>query len=153
PSAQMLGVFRADLQDLVAGALAQLPSPRRALVVHGHGGLDELTLSGPSRAIEVREGRLREMQVDPAELGLNPAPLAALLGGDAAQNSEIVRRVISGQDPGPRTDVVLLNAAAALYIGNKAENLRAGMQLAHEAIASGAAVAKLEALTRCSLNW
>jgi anthranilate phosphoribosyltransferase len=153
PSVQMVGVFRADLQDLVAGALAQLPSPQRALVVHGHGGLDELALSGPSRAIEVRDGRLSEWQIDPVELGLTAAPLAALLGGDAAQNAEIVKGIISGRDPGPRTDVVLLNAAAALYIGNKVESVRAGIQLAQEAISSGAALAKLDALTRYSLSW
>ncbi len=150
PAAQVLGVFRPDLQDLVAGALARLPSPRRALVVHGHGGLDEISLSGPTRVLEVFEGTIKSFEIDPRELGLAPAAREALAGGDAVHNARIVRDVLAGMAPAAHADVVALNAAAALLAGGLAADMPAGLARAREAIASRAALAKLDALARLS---
>jgi anthranilate phosphoribosyltransferase len=141
---QLVGVARERYLPLVAGALAALGS-ECALVVHGAGQADELTLSGPSRAILVRGGELRPMTIDPEALGLAPAPLDALRGGDAAENAAITRQVLAGRR-GPARDVVLLNAAAALFVAGRVEDLAEGVALAAESIDSGAALAKLEAL-------
>lgn len=150
PEAQVLGVFRPDLQELVAGALARLPFPRRAFVVHGHGGLDELALSGPSRVIEVSEGAIHSLEVVPEDLGLPRASLAELAGGDATHNAGLVRSILEGRLAGPKADVVVLNAAAALVVSRKANHMREGVALARESIASGAALSKLEQLVALS---
>lgn len=150
PTTQVLGVFRPDLQDLVAGALSRLPSPRRAYVVHGHGGLDELSLSGPSRVVEVSEGATHTYELVPEDLGLAGAPLADLVGGDAAHNAAIVRDILEDRLRGPKADVVVLNAAAALMVGEKAGDMREGLALAREAISSGAALARLDRLVTLS---
>jgi anthranilate phosphoribosyltransferase len=150
PAIQVLGVFRPDLQDLVAGAIAHLPSPRCAWVVHGHGGLDEIALSGPTRVLEVAGGRVTAREIDPADLGLAPASREDLAGGDAAHNAEIIRGVLAGTAATAQGDVVVLNAAAALVAGGIAGDLAAGLAQAREAIRSGAAQAKLSALVRVS---
>lgn len=141
---QVVGVARAEHVELVAQALATLGT-EHALVVHGAGGADELTLCGPSTACEVVGGAVRPFPVDPEALGLQTAPIEALAGGDAAQNAQILREVLAGA-PGPRRDVVLLNAAAAIYVGGDAEDLREGIAKAEKAIDSKAAQERLEAL-------
>ncbi|MBM3266471.1 MAG: anthranilate phosphoribosyltransferase [Candidatus Sericytochromatia bacterium] len=153
PAAQVLGVFRPDLQDLVAGALARLDSPRRALVVHGHGGLDEISLSGPTRVLSVDGGDIASFQIEPAALGLAPAPREALAGGDAAHNAQIVRDILAGTAPAPHSDVVMLNAAAALWVGGLAPDLATGLAQAEKALRSGAARAKLADLVRISTTF
>ncbi len=150
PSWQVLGVFRQDLQDLVAGAVSRLPYPRRALVVHGHGGLDELSLSGPSRVVEVSDGATRTYELVPEDLGLGRAPLSDLVGGDAEQNAGIVKAILKDMLPGPKADVVLLNAAAALVVSAMAQDMREGIALARTSISSGAALARLEHLVKLS---
>lgn len=150
PSTQVLGVFKPELQDLVAGALARLPSPGRALVVHGHGGLDELSLSGPSRVVEVSNGATHTYELAPGPLGLAGATLADLVGGDAQHNAAIVLDVLADRLPGPKTDVVVLNAAAALLVSNKAGDMREGIALARAAISSGAALGRLHQLVAVS---
>jgi anthranilate phosphoribosyltransferase len=143
-SAQVVGVYSDDLVEKLAEALSML-GLRRALVVHGSDGLDEITISGPTRVAEVRDGQVRTYEVTPQEFGLAPAPIAALSGGDAADNAAIIREVLAGEKS-PCRDVVLLNAAAALVAAGRANHLAEAMPLAATSIDSGAAAAKLQAL-------
>ena len=134
---QLLGVAEAHLVPLMAGALARLDTDR-AIVVHGADGLDELSLSGPNRAMLVEGRMVGELEIDGAELGLARAPIAALAGGDAQTNSAIALSVLGGE-PGPARDVVLLNAAAALFAAGRVDAISDGIGLAAEAIDSGRA--------------
>jgi len=143
-SAQVVGVYSDDLVEKLAEALSML-GLRRALVVHGSDGLDEITISGPTRVAEVRDGQVRTYEVTPEEFGLERAPIEALSGGDAAENAAIIREVLAGKNSA-RRDVVLLNAAAALVAAGRANHLADAMPLAANSIDSGAAVAKLQAL-------
>src|SRR5213078_195809 len=118
-SAQIVGVYSLDLVEKVAEALSMLGT-HRAFVVHGLDGLDEITITGPTRIAEVREGSVRTFEVTPEEFRLSRAPLEAITGGDAAENAAIVRKVLSGEKS-PRRDVVLMNAAAALVAAGKAD--------------------------------
>jgi anthranilate phosphoribosyltransferase len=132
--AQVVGVFAGV--DLVAGSLARL-GVRHAFVVHGLDGLDELTLSGTSEVAEVRGQTVRNFTLEPADAGLQQAPLSALQGCDAAGNAALIEKILQGE-PGPRRDVVLLNAAAALVIAGHALDFAAGVLRAADAIDSGA---------------
>jgi len=145
-SAQVVGVYSVDLVDKLAEALSML-GLRRALVVHGNDGLDEITISTTTRIAELRDGQVRTYEVTPEEFGLRRAPLSALAGGDAAGNAVIVRKILRGEKSA-RRDVVLLNAAAALVASGRADSLLHALPAAVEAIDSGAALAKLEALAR-----
>lgn len=142
--AQVLGVYDASLTELVAHALAELGT-KRAFVVHGADGLDEISLSGETRVSEVRDGAVRTYTVTPEDFGLPRAQLAALAGGDAKHNAQILRDVLKGQ-PGPQCDIVLANAGAALVAAGAAPDFRSAVQLATEALRSGAASEKLHAL-------
>lgn len=139
---QLIGVFAPELVPKLAAALAALGT-EAALVVHGDGGIDELSISGPSRVAEVRDGRVRQFEVTPEQAGLARQSLDALRSGSPAENAAVARSVLAG-DPGPARDIVLLNAAAPLYLGGLAADLREGVALAAQAIDSGAALAKLE---------
>jgi len=141
---QVVGVYALDLVDKLAEALSML-GLRRALVVHGLDGLDEITISGPTRIAEVRDGAVRTYEVDPEEFGLTRATLGDISGGDAAENAAIVRDVLGGRKS-PRRDVVLMNAAAALVAAGRANHLAEAIPLAVKSIDSAAAAAKLEAL-------
>lgn len=143
---QVVGVYSADLVEKLAEALSML-GLRRALVVHGSDGLDEITITGPTRIGEVRDGQVRSYEVTPEECGLQRATLNDISGGDAAQNAGLIREVLSGKTS-PRRDVVLLNAAAALVAAGKADHLRDAVPQAAAAIDSGAAQSKLDALIR-----
>jgi anthranilate phosphoribosyltransferase len=143
-SAQVVGVYSDDLVEKLAEALSML-GLRRALVVHGSDGLDEISISGPTRVAEVRDGQVRTYEVTPEEFGLERAPIEALSGGDAAENAAIIREVLAGKKSA-RRDVVLLNAAAALVAAGRTNHLADAMPLAANSIDSGAAVAKLQAL-------
>ena len=145
---QLVGVYEASLVEPMAEALQALGA-ERALVVHGSDGLDELTITGPSRAVHLSDGRVTGLTVEPNAVGLSVAPLAALRGGDAALNAGITRDVLHGED-GPRRDVVLLNAGAALWVAGAASGLAQGVERAAASIDSGAAHEKLEALVRAS---
>jgi len=145
-SAQVVGVYSVDLVEKLAEALSML-GLRRALVVHGLDGLDEITITGPTRVAEVREGAVRTYEVRPEEFGLRPASLDDISGGDAAANAALIREVLSGQKS-PRRDVVLLNSAAALVAAGKADHLGDALPLAEVSIDSGAAARRLEALVQ-----
>lgn len=118
---------------------------RRALVVHGSDGLDEITITAPTRIAEVRDGQVHSYEVTPEEFGLQRATLEDIAGGDAALNASLIREVLAGKKSA-RRDVVLLNAAAALVAAGRADHLREAVPLAARAIDSGAAAAKLQAL-------
>jgi len=145
---QIVGVYSAELVEKLAEALSML-GLRRALVVHGSDGLDEITITGPTRIAEVREGQVRSYEITPEEFGLPRATLDEISGGDASRNAMLIREVLSGKKSA-RRDVVLLNAAAALVAAGRADHLRDAVPLAAEAIDSGAAQRKLEALIKFS---
>jgi len=143
--AQVLGVFSADVIDLMAATLAEL-GVDHAFVVHGAGGLDEISLAGPTVIAEVRGGKIRRFTITPEEFGVARAPVEALLGGTANENATIIRGIFEGQS-GPARDIVVINAAAALVVAGTAGNFREGAKLAGSAISSGAAKEKLASLT------
>ena len=140
---QLLGVARPELAGLIAGALQRLGS-RHALVVHGDGGVDELSLSGPSTVYELAGGVTRQYTVSPAELGLAAAPPEAIKGGTPEQNAATLLSILDGER-GPLRDVVVLNAAAALVAADLAPDLKEGVRAAASAIDSGAARERVQA--------
>lgn len=143
---QVMGVYQSRLVPLVAKAMLLLDI-QHAMVVHGDGGLDEIALSGPTEVAEVRNGKVTQYTIAPEEFGLHRAPLSALAGGDAAANALILKSIFSGE-PGPRRDVVLLNAAAVLVTAGLATNIRAGIDQAVQAIDTGAVTYLIEALQK-----
>jgi anthranilate phosphoribosyltransferase len=110
-------------------------------------GLDEITTNGATRIAEVREGKVHSYEVTPEEFGMSRASLADIAGGDVAENAAIIREMLGGKKS-PRRDVVLLNAAAALVVGDKAQHIAEGVSLAGQSIDSGSAANKLAALVR-----
>jgi len=143
---QVVGVGDGALLQRMAGALAALGS-RHALVVHGGDGLDEITLSGPTRVAEVVDGQVREYEVTPEDVGLDRVPSAALAGGSPEENARAARRVLGGEQ-GPHRDVVVINAAAALLAADLVADLKEGVARAAESLDSGAAAKRLEGLVR-----
>jgi anthranilate phosphoribosyltransferase len=131
-------------------AVLQGLGSRQAMVVHGAGGLDELSLSGENRVAWLNDGEIKEIVLRPADAGLAEAPLEALAGGGPEENAAIIRELLAG-GKGPRRDVVLLNAAALFVTAGRVEDFRAGAGLAAELIDSGAVAAKLEELVAFSL--
>jgi anthranilate phosphoribosyltransferase len=146
--AGVFGVYAGEVARTVADALAVLDS-RRAFVVHGFDGVDELSPAGPNLVFEVVAGDVRERVIDPQELGLEPCDPGALLGGSPDENARTVREVMSGAR-GPKRDAVVLNAAGAIAAAGHAADLREGIAVAAETIDSGAAAARLEELVAFS---
>jgi anthranilate phosphoribosyltransferase len=144
----LFGVYSAALARTYADTLAGLGA-RHAFVVHGDGGLDELSPTGPNLVIEIRDGDVREWELDPRSLGFHPADPDGLRGGSPAENAAALRGVLSGE-PGARRDAVLLNAAAALVAAGVASDIGDGLGFAAEAIDSGGAGARLEELREFS---
>ncbi len=145
-SAQVVGVYSVALVEKLAEAFSML-GLHRALVVHGLDGLDEITITGPTRIAELREGTVRTYEVTPEEFGMNRGTLDEISGGDVAANAYIIRDILAGKKS-PRKDVVLLNAAAALLAAGKVDHLADALPLASKSIDSGAASEKLQALVR-----
>jgi anthranilate phosphoribosyltransferase len=143
---QILGVFSPDLIDLMAAALVEL-GVERAYVVHGFGGLDEISVAGETLVAEVRDGAVRRFVLTPDDFGLAPAPLEALQGGTPQENAEIIRGLLEGET-GPRHDIVSMNSAAALVVTGIATDFREATALARQALASEAALAKLQQLKK-----
>lgn len=141
---QILGVFSEDLIDLVATTLVELDI-QRALIVHGCGGLDEISLEGETKVAEVHNGSIRRLVLTPGDFGLMPAALETLQGGSPQDNAKLIRAIFEGQ-AGPRRDVVIMNSAAALVVAGTVEDFREGASLSAKAISSGAALQKLESL-------
>jgi anthranilate phosphoribosyltransferase len=145
PDTQVLGVGAADLLDPMADALARL-GLQRAVVVHGHGGLDEASLSGPSELRLVEAGTVRAETITPASVGLAEAPMQALAGGELAENQAILEAVLQGRGTAAQRDVVALNAALVLWASGRAESVADAVPQALEAMASGGAWQRLERL-------
>jgi len=147
-SGQVVGVYSLELVEKLAEALSML-GLRRALVVHGLDGLDEITITGPTRVAEAREGSVRSYEIEPEEFGMARARLEDIAGGDAKENAEIIRAVLKGERS-PRRDVVVLNSAAALVAAGRAGHMADAIPIAAHSIDSGAAAGKLDSLVRFS---
>jgi anthranilate phosphoribosyltransferase len=142
--AQVVGVPSAELIDLVAATLGEL-GVKHAFVVHGAGGLDEISLAGETFVAEVKGGGVRRFTVGPEDFGVSRAPIEAVRGGSALENAATIRDIFAGGG-GPRRDIVVVNAAAALVAAGVAQDFGEGTQLARVAVASGGAREKLAAL-------
>jgi len=143
---QLLGVYSGELVEKLAGVLLQLGS-RKAYVVHGHGGIDEIASSGPTKVAELSEGKVKCFSIDPRDFGLKTWPAEAVRGGDAAENARILKDVLQGA-PGAYRDAVLFNAGAAISAFHDRMAIAEGIELARESIDSGRAKAKLAHLAR-----
>jgi anthranilate phosphoribosyltransferase len=148
-TAQIVGVYDGDLTELMARALGEL-GVERAFVAHGADGLDEISISGETQIAELRDGVVRSYMVAPEDFGLSRAPLESILGGDAKQNAQIIRRVLGRPDArhehGAHRDVVLANSAAALVAAGRAKDFLEGTRIAAQSIDTGAARERLDAL-------
>jgi len=147
-SAQVMGVYQEGLTEVLARVLNELGS-RRAFVVHGLDGLDEISASGESKVSEVRGGHVHTYRVSPEDFGLRRSRLSDLQGGNAAENAQIIRRLLNGEE-GPKRDVVLMNASLAIAAGGKANDFHEGVKMAAQSIDSGAAMEKLRRLVEFS---
>jgi anthranilate phosphoribosyltransferase len=139
--AQIVGVYDPDLVPVMARALARM-DVERALVVHGS-GMDEIALHGETTAAEMRGEEIREFTLTPADLGLDSAPVADVAGGTPAENAADLRGIVGGDVRGPKRDIILANAGAAIYVSGEIDSLEGGVERAREAIDSGAAATKL----------
>jgi anthranilate phosphoribosyltransferase len=139
---QVIGVSDPSKLETIAGALAELGTDR-ALVVSSADGLDEFSVSGATRVVELREGGLSARDVTPEEVGIEPAPDGAVGAGKPEDNARVLRGVLSGE-PGTERSLAVLNAAAAIYVGGRAQSLREGVEQAERSIDSGAASTKLD---------
>jgi anthranilate phosphoribosyltransferase len=145
---QLLGTFSPHWLEPMADTLRALGS-ERVWLVHGSDGLDEITTTGPTEVVELRDSALRHFTVIPEEVGLRRADPSELKGGDAEHNAKALMAVLQGK-PSAYRDIALINAGAALVIADKASNLKEGVALAAQAIDSGAAKATLERLVLAS---
>ena len=141
---QVVGVSAPEIMELMANALNGLNTDH-AFVVHGANGMDEVSISSRTHVVEMRRGEMRQFVISPEDFGMTSARIETILGGDAIENARIIESVFGGE-PGPRRDVVLLNSAPAIVAGGAAKTWKEGLQLAAEAIDSGAALRKLKEL-------
>jgi len=147
--AGVFGVYSAALVRTIADALARLGT-RRAFVVHGFAGIDELSPCGPNQVCEVVDATVRERVIDPAELGIEPSAPAGLTGGSPQENAAEIRSILGGDRDGPKRDSILLNAAGGIAAAGHAEDLREGLEVARRTLESGAAAARLDELVAFS---
>lgn len=138
---QVLGVFDEKMVEPIANVLINLDI-ERAMVIHGRDGLDEITTTDITSVSEVRDGKVRNYSINPEEYGMKRSCKGDIAGGDASENAKIIFRIFNGEK-GPARDIVLLNAAAALYVGKAAEDIKEGLQLSSEIVDSGKALTKL----------
>jgi anthranilate phosphoribosyltransferase len=138
---QLIGLYDRTKTETVASVLARL-GLRRAMVVGSHDGLDEISLSAPTRVSELNDAEIRTYDITPEELGIATVPLGAVQGGNAEENAAIIRRVLGGEQS-PYRDIVLLNTGACIYVSGRAATLREGVRTAAETIDSGKAEEKL----------
>ncbi len=148
PQLMILGVYDEYLLDPLAKVLNSL-GVRRGLIVYGQDKLDEISISAPTSICEVHEGSYRRYVIEPEDFGLKRAKKSDIIGGAPEYNAQITREILRGAT-GAKADIVLLNAAAAIYIGEKAKNLAEGLQIAREMISSGRATEKLEEFIKFS---
>jgi len=143
---QLLGVYAPQLTEMFAHALSRLGA-KRAFVVHGHDGLDEISVCAPTRISELNDGRIRTFDLNPEKYFGGLASPEDMTGGLPEENAQIARRILKGEK-GPKRDVVLINSGAALIAAGKANDFKSGIALAENAIDSGSAMTKLEALVK-----
>jgi anthranilate phosphoribosyltransferase len=148
---QVLGVYDPGLTEPLAKVLGNLGA-RSAFVVFGEGSFDEISIVGPTRISELKDGKVRTYTVAPEDFGLERATLEDIKGGDVFENARIVRKVLAGEG-GPREDMVALNAAAAFIAAGRSADFVAGIDLARETIRTGKAIGKLEALIKKSKSF
>lgn len=141
---QLLGVYDAALLLVIAEVLKKL-GVKAALIVHGEGGFDEITITGSTRISELKEGKIITYEISPEEFGLRRASLDEIIGGDASQNAKIIQNILTGEK-GPKRDIVLLNAGALFMAARAARDFKEGITLAARSIDSGAALKKLKQL-------
>lgn len=155
PEVQLTGIYRPEMLDFYASAL-QLLGRRVAWAVHGEGlrageGVDELSVTGPSRAVAIRDGIREMLVIDPSGLGFPPvSEPESLLGGDASANARRITAILSGSERGPARDMIVLNAAAAIHVAGLAQDLPGAILLARESIDSGKAARALDLLREAS---
>jgi anthranilate phosphoribosyltransferase len=137
----LLGVYDSELTEPIANVLSALGG-KAAMVMNGHGGIDELATSGPNRVSHLRDGKVDTYELDPESLGLPRSDLEALRGGDPPENANIFRALLRGEDKGPKRDVLLLNAGAALAV--ESGDIAAGIEEARQSLDGGKALEKLE---------
>ena len=145
---QLLGVYAPELTEMFAHAL-QLLGTKRAFVVHGHDGLDEISVCASTRVSELKDGLIRTYDISPEQFFNEQAEPVDLLGGNPEENAQITRNILNGEK-GPKRNVVLINAAAALVAAGQAEDLKQGIRIAETAIDDGGAAKKMEALIKYS---
>ena len=141
----VVGVYSPMLTEVVAKAMARL-GVERAFVVSGADNMDEITLTGTTTISEIQDGEVKTFQLTPEEVGLKTCSLEELRGGDGKENAKITKAILSGEEKGPKRDIVLLNAGATLYVGGIAKDMKEGIELAAEVIDSGKAKAVLDKL-------
>jgi anthranilate phosphoribosyltransferase len=142
----LLGVYDQALTPVLAEALRNLGS-RNAFVVHGEGGVDEISITGPTQVTELRAGKVTTYRISPEDFGIEQAVPSEIKGGDTEYNAAIVRDILDGQK-GPKRDMVLLNAGAAFRVADTATDIMAGIAMAKKSIDSGKAMEKLELLVK-----
>ncbi len=145
---QVLGVYDPRLTELVANVLKNLGS-KHVFVVHGSDGLDEITITGKTYVTELKNNQLQSYTIEPGDFGISRADKSSLIGGSAEENAKIALAILGGEK-GPKRDIVLLNAAAAIVAGGKASDIKEGIKLAEESIDSGRAMQKLDLLRKLS---
>ena len=149
----LMGVFAAEMTDLLAHVLRAL-GVKSAMVVNGYGGLDELTVTGPNRISYLKEdGSVSHLDADPTDLGFHRASLDDLRGGEPAENAAILRAVLDGSEAGPKRDIVLLNAGAAIMAAGHANSIADGLVVARDSLDSGMALSKLDSLIEMSQSF
>lgn len=148
----LLGVYKPELLEQVAYVAKEI-GYTKAMFVHGLDGLDEISLLGPTRILELKDGQLLSYEIKPEDFGLNRCSLEDIKTGTPAENAATIRGVFDGSITGPQKDAVVLNAAGALIVGGKAEDFAQGVALAREIIESGAAKAKLQELVTASNSF
>ena len=148
---QVIGVFSENLTEKIAFVLKELAS-EHALVVHGTGGIDEISIAGATKITELKNGEVKTYEIVPEDFGLKRWDLNLILGGDAKLNAEIIRKILDGES-GPHRDVTLLNSGAAIYVSGLASSIYEGIKMAEEAIDSGRAKQKLEDLVKLTNSF
>jgi len=146
---QMMGVYDGQFLDVIADAFLELET-KNAVVLHSKDGLDECSISAPTTLLHVHDGSITQMEITPEAVGLNSAPIESVTAGDLDNAIDMIRGVLEGSIDGPLLDMALLNAAVALYVGGRCDDIRGGVELAREAVCSGGAKEKLDALAQAS---
>jgi len=148
---QMMGVYDAKYLDVVANAFVALGT-KNAVVLHSKDGLDECSISAPTTMLHVHGGTVDTMEITPESAGLESAPIESVTARDLEHATEMIRGVLDGSEKGPALDMALLNAAVAIHVGGLCEDIRAGVAMARDAVESGYAREKLDALAHESAS-